>query len=265
MRYMKPEYFRQNEELIPLVLLVASAAFAVLIMVKTTSFFAASAKAEHVVKRAIEQNGSNAEDIEESVAKASAIADELKSESLFVPPAPKRGHPVTAVLGILGDEALIRGKWYKAGDNVRDAKIVAIEPTRVRIEWQGVEKVFSPIQTASQSGSAWPRSIGRGARAVAQAKGSPQKLAEMVQIGRQKRLGADPQLSDEQMAKFEQKAEKQRLAIEKKELQRFSRGDKKKVPTDPRKAAAQKKKTSSDIKKAKEKAAGKKTVKLSQK
>ena len=262
---MKPEYFRQNEELIPLVLLVASAAFAVLMMVKTTSFFAASAKAEHVVKRAVEQNGSNAEDIEESVAEASAIADELKKGSLFLPPPPKPGHPVTAVLGILGDEALIRGKWYKAGDNVRDAKIVAIEPTQVRIEWQGVEKVFTPIQAASRSGSILSRSTGRSARVVAQAKGSPQKLAEMVQIGRRESLGAGQQLSDEQIAKLEQKAEKQRLAIEKKELQKASAANKKKVQTSRSKAPAQKKKTSSDIRKAREKAAGKKTVRLTQK
>jgi len=31
-------------------------------------------------------------------------------------------------MGIFGDEALINGKWYKAGDKVADAKILAVNP-----------------------------------------------------------------------------------------------------------------------------------------
>ena len=49
------------------------------------------------------------------------------------------------MIGILGREALIGDKWYKVGDSVGDAKIVAIEPTKVKVVWDGQEKEFSPI------------------------------------------------------------------------------------------------------------------------
>ena len=58
------------------------------------------------------------------------------------------------MLGILGHEALINGKWYKVGDSVGEAKIVAIEPTKVRIAWNGQEKEFSPIGSSGRSGGA---------------------------------------------------------------------------------------------------------------
>ncbi len=67
--------------------------------------------------------------------------------------------------GILGDEVLINGKWYKAGDKVGDAKIVAIEAAQVRIEWEGKEKIFAPISAASAPNPGGPR------RAKAMAKG----------------------------------------------------------------------------------------------
>ena len=72
-KYMKLDYPGLKREVIPLVLLGASAVCAVLILVKTTSFFAASAKAETLVKRAAAQNGSNEKDIKEVVAKSTVI------------------------------------------------------------------------------------------------------------------------------------------------------------------------------------------------
>jgi hypothetical protein len=271
---MKPDYLRQKKELVPIVLFVASVALAALILIKATSFFATSARAERLVKKAVAQNQPNSEEMKECVAKSEAIADELKKKNLFAPPSPKQ-HPVSSVFGILGDEALIGNRWYKVGDKVQEARIVAIEPTRVRIEWEGREKVFAPLQATGQPDSGRPRAVRRSTRAGTQAKSSPQKLAEMVQIGRQEKLGAGSELSNEQIAKLKQKAEKQRLAIEKKEFQKLFAGDKKKpqagqkkkIPSDIRKAkerAAEKKK-SSDIKKSKEKTAKKKTSKLSQK
>ncbi|MHC4742368.1 MAG: hypothetical protein ACYS8Z_10670, partial [Planctomycetota bacterium] len=87
------------------------------------------------------------------------IANAIKKENLFVPVPPKR-HPVSAVLGIMGAEALINGKWYKVGDRIGDAKVIAVEPTQVKIEWDGNEKWFAPI--ASTGGSQGGPSGGRG-------------------------------------------------------------------------------------------------------
>ena len=55
---MKTDYSGLKKEMIPLVLLGASAVFGVLILVKTTSFFTGSAWAEGLVARAVERNDS---------------------------------------------------------------------------------------------------------------------------------------------------------------------------------------------------------------
>jgi type II secretory pathway component PulC len=137
-----------KDKFVVIVLLGASAFLGIMILVKVRGFFVASAWAENVVKRAVAQSKADADDMEKYLAESKTIADELKKKNLFAPPTPKK-HPVSQVSGILGDEVLIKDKWYKVGDKVGDAKIVAIEPTQVKIEWQGKEKVFAPISAVS--------------------------------------------------------------------------------------------------------------------
>lgn len=99
-------------------------------------------------------NGCEPNELQQHLDEAEKTADALKQGNLFVKQPPKT-HPVKQVDGILGEEVLISGKWYKAGAKVRDAKILAIGPTEVRIEWDGKETVFTPI-AASDSGSSRP-------------------------------------------------------------------------------------------------------------
>lgn len=139
------EHLKNKDELIPTVLLGVSVLCGILILVKVTSFFVASARAESVVKRAIKQNIADPKDIEKQFANSAAITEELKKDNLFAPPVPKQ-HPVTEVSGIFGDQVLIQNKWYSVGDTVKDAKIVAIGATAVTIEWDGKEKTFLPIE-----------------------------------------------------------------------------------------------------------------------
>ena len=94
---------------------------------------------------------------------------------MFAPPPPKQ-HPVKEVWGIFGDEVLIKNKWYKVGDTVGDAKVVAIGPTSVKIEWDGKEKVFAPIDAA---GPPEPR---ERKRAEPPAKEAAKGGAEMVEV-----------------------------------------------------------------------------------
>ena len=141
---MKIDYLRQKKELIPLVMFGASVVLAGLILVKTTSFFTTLARAENIVKKATVQNNVEANDIEKYFTKYKVLADALKKNNLFAPPPPKQ-HPVKEVSGIFGNEVLIKDRWYKVGDTVGDAKIVAIGPTQAIIEWDGVEKAFLPF------------------------------------------------------------------------------------------------------------------------
>lgn len=174
---MKLDYIKEKKELVSPVLLGISALFGVLILIKVAGFFMAPAKAEELVKRVVSQSKPDANDTEKYFAESKAIADELKKKNLFVPPTPKK-HPVKEVRGILGDEVLIGDKWYKAGDNVGDAKIVAIEAAQVRIEWEGKEKIFAPISAASSGGPDGPRRV----KAMAKGDDISTGRAEIVMV-----------------------------------------------------------------------------------
>jgi hypothetical protein len=184
---MKLDYLKEKKELVSVVLLGASAFFAVLILVKVTGFFTASARAESLVKTAIEQNNTDANDMDKYFAKYKVLADALKKNNLFVPPAEKQ-HPVQEVLGILGNEVLIKDKWYEVGDTVGDAKIVAIGPTQATIEWDGKEKTFAPIDAKGSSQPGGPRSP----RAAAKSSESKGGSAQMVTIQSPERPTGDP-------------------------------------------------------------------------
>ncbi len=180
---MKLDYLKEKKELVSVVLFGASAVLAVLILVKVTGFFTATARAEKIVKDAIAQNTTDANDMDKYFAKYKVLANELKKNNLFAPPAPKQ-HPVKEVLGIFGDEVLIgKDKWYKVGDTVADAKIVAIGPTKVTIEWDGKEKTFAPIDSKGSSQPGGPR----GSRAVAKAGEPGGGSAQMVAVGSERR------------------------------------------------------------------------------
>ncbi|HUU20073.1 MAG TPA: hypothetical protein VMW72_23180 [Sedimentisphaerales bacterium] len=141
---MKTDYLRQKKELIPLVMFGASVVLAVLILMKTTSFFTTLTRAESIVKKANVQNNVETNDMDKYFTKYKMLAEALKKNNLFAPPPPKQ-HPVKEVSGIFGNEVLIKDRWYKVGDTVGDAKIVAIGPTQATIEWNGAEKVFLPF------------------------------------------------------------------------------------------------------------------------
>jgi hypothetical protein len=147
---MKPDYLKTREDLTAVILFGVAVFLGVLILIRIGSFFVTTATAEKIVENAIAQSGSDPNDMEKHFVKSKEIAAKLKEKNLFTLPLPKQ-HPVKQVSGILGDEVLIDGKWYKAGDKIQDANIVAIEPTLVRIEWGGKEKTFAPISAASVS------------------------------------------------------------------------------------------------------------------
>ena len=146
-------------------LLAATALLGALILLRIAGYVAASTEAR-VLSARVDPNGQHADDVGKLLAPAKTRADELKKKNLFVMTPPKE-HPVREVLGILGDEALINGEWHKVGDSVDDAKILAIDPTKVRIAWEGQEKEFSPVESSGggEEGSSGrrgpPRSGGR--------------------------------------------------------------------------------------------------------
>lgn len=145
---MRLDSIKEKKELVALVLLGVSAFAATMIVLVVIGFFCASARAEKVAQSAGTDNSWAAKQLQAQLSKAKTVAEELKKKNLFAPPPPKQ-HPVREVRGILGAEVLIADKWYKLGDMVGDAKIVAIEPTLARIEWDGKTTTFAPISAPS--------------------------------------------------------------------------------------------------------------------
>ena len=215
---MKLNYLKEKKESVSIVLLWFSAFLGVLILIKVGGFFVASANAKTLVEKAVAQSKPDANDMEKYFAKSKAIADELKKKNLFAPPTPKK-HPVSQVLGILGSEALINGKWYKVGDNVGDAKVVAIEPALVRIEWDGREKTFAPMQAAGSSGPGGPRR--GGPEMASRTEGGPRAGAEMVVVGPQGpgRFGEEGFRGMRE--RFENMSEEERQAFRERMRERF--------------------------------------------
>lgn len=169
---------REKRELIPVALMGVSVLLAVMVLVKVTSFLATTAKAENMVRIAEMRAGLDGDDMEVHLAESKAVADGLKKKNLFAPP-PPRQHPVKAVIGILGKAALINDKWYRVGDRVGDAKVVAIEATQVRIEWDGKETTFAPITSSGPSGPGGRGQPGpRSARGGQGPAGPPTVVAE---------------------------------------------------------------------------------------
>jgi len=157
---MKLDNLKEKKELVATALFAVSALSVVLIVLKVTGYFVTSANAEETVTQAIKQSEPDAKNMTTQLGEIKKVADALKKQNLFSPPPPPQ-NPVQAVLGVFGDEAFINGKWYKAGAKVADAKIVAVTPTAVTVEWNGKETVFNPIDGGASPGPGGPSRPGR--------------------------------------------------------------------------------------------------------
>jgi hypothetical protein len=224
---------KKREELIPTILLGVSVLFGILILLKITGFFMASAKAKSIVEQAVEQNTPDPNNIEKQLASSAAITEELKKNNLFAPP-PARKNPVQEVSGIFGDQVLIRNKWYNVGDTIKDAKIVAIGATSVTVAWDGKEKIFLPIEAKLAEGKGGSK--GRPAAAQNREGGSDNqkgngKGAQEVTVRAEggsppQMLGARGRSGGGFMAmrqRFENMSDEERQAFRERMRQRFSR------------------------------------------
>jgi hypothetical protein len=182
---MRNEFCKDKTEWYAKVLAAVTVLLGALTFLRVAGFLSASSEARLMAVK-VDPNAQNAgasADLGKLLASGKAWADELKKKNLFVK-TPPRQHPVSEVLGILGDEALINGKWCKVGDSVGDAKIVAIDPTQVKVAWDGQEKEFSPIGSGGGGGQpperpgpsrpgGRPGSAGKAQVVVSNARGGP--------------------------------------------------------------------------------------------
>jgi len=146
---MKMESLRNKTEPLTKILFAVAVLLGALVFLKV-GFFVSASNAMMMAAQA-DPNEVGATDLTKVLAATKASADQIKKNNLFVPVSAKQ-YPVNEVIGILGREALIGDKWYNVGDSVGEAKILAIEPTKVKVVWNGQEKEFSPIGSSGAGG-----------------------------------------------------------------------------------------------------------------
>lgn len=144
---MKMEILKRTESLTRILLAVAILLGALTVL--KLGCFVSSSNALQAAQ--VEPNKAGPDEVKKVMAQSKARVEEIKKNNLFLPAA-ARQNPVSDVIGILGQEALIGDKWYKVGDSVGDAKIVAIEPTKVKVVWNGQQKEFAPITSTGPGG-----------------------------------------------------------------------------------------------------------------
>jgi len=147
---MKIGELRHKRQLISVGLLGISVVLGVFIVFDVVGYFSNAAKAERLVAEVTDQAKTDPNDTQKYFDKSKELAEQLKKKNPFMPP-PEKKNPVSKVTGIAAGEAFINGKWYKVGDKIGDAKVVAIEATCVKIEWDGKEHTFSPFDVKSEA------------------------------------------------------------------------------------------------------------------
>jgi hypothetical protein len=150
---MQTRTAERSRERISLGLAAAAVLFGASAFGKVAGFYVQRERLQGVFTLARSERDPNS--LKQCLGAARKTADTLKQNNLFIKTPPKQ-HPVKQVEGILGSEAFVGGKWYKVGDKIADAKIVAIGATKVEVEWDGKKTSFSPIQAASAGPPARP-------------------------------------------------------------------------------------------------------------
>jgi hypothetical protein len=117
-------------------------------LVKAMSLAWGTGRAQGLVRSAVSRSHADPNSVQRHLQEAKSLADTLKQKNLFIKRPPKE-NPVKQVNGILGSEVLIGDKWYKEGEKVGDARIVAIMPTEVKVAWDGKETTFAPMAAGS--------------------------------------------------------------------------------------------------------------------
>ncbi len=199
------KFHRDKAKPLTKILCAVAVLLGALIFLKVAGFFVSTSQAR-VLGAQADAASASVNDLKKLLAETKAAAEELKKKNLFVLATPKQ-FPVSDVLGIMGHEALINGKWYKVGDSVAEARIAAIEPTKVRIVWNGQEKEFSPIGSGAGARPDQPGSLGGrpgpggppkmvvagGRRGSGQMQGSGPSAEEMAQMRDQWKNATTPE------------------------------------------------------------------------
>jgi hypothetical protein len=197
-----------------------------LTLAKALSLAWGTTRAQGLVRGTVSRHAPDPNGLQRHLQEARSVADTLKEKNLFIKK-PPREHPVKQVDGILGSEVLIGDKWYKAGEKVGEAKIVAVGPTEARIEWDGKETTFSPMAAASaapappaspvadpkkEEGSPVPRPAPAAPVAAAPAAPAPGPEDSFAWLG----VSLSPQLKEKLLERWNKMSEQEKEMMKQK-------------------------------------------------
>jgi hypothetical protein len=152
-------------------MLVCSVLLAGLLCAKLVGYFITSTRAGELLRQTAVQEKEESDNAEVFIEDSKRIVEELKRKNLFTP-AVARECPVREVTGIMGSEALISGKWYKVGERIDDAIISVVEPSYIKVKWEGGEKTFVPSNTANKVQQATGKRLGAAVKVQDNRKGT---------------------------------------------------------------------------------------------
>ena len=145
---MNLEYIKNNKQYVGKAVMLVIFILIVLTAGKVFGFILTSYQMPLAIQSARNNFKQDDETVKKYIANHRNISDELKKSNLFVPPSTSTPK-LPVCTAILGDSALIDGKYYKAGDEISGATIVAVEAFEITVSWQGEEKKLIPFTVSN--------------------------------------------------------------------------------------------------------------------
>lgn len=123
----------------------------------------------------IQTSAQRYEQMQQEVDKAApSLADRIKplqEKNLFAPRPPKPTVPQATQ--ILGDAAFFTDKWVKVGEEIKGAKVIAVDSASVTLLWEGKEVKQYPFKIKSEGGGPAAPQGGRMGRSGPNGGGRP--------------------------------------------------------------------------------------------
>lgn len=197
---MKLDGIKNRKEYISKALFAVSLVLAVVTAGKVLGFAVSSVRTGSRIETAMAKNGQDDEAVKACIAANREAADKIKGRNMFAEPKAKPKPPTCNA--ILGSKVLINDKWYKVGDEVGGAKIIAIGPKEVTILWEEKEKKLFPFAESVKKDSDRPVSK--------PAKESRERRAQEVRPMREEGEGPGPGFGRRGMGRFFDMSEDER-------------------------------------------------------
>lgn len=167
------EMVKKTRRHIPAVLLTVSLVLAGVMTFKVMAYASASMTISARIANAVDAVNCEDEELKAYTVKYTNLASELKNKSVFAPPPPKKSSPVKQVAAIFGKEALINGKFYKEGDKIGEAELIAVKATYIVVKFNGKETKLAPIARATEYKTPAKKPVSKKEEVPAKKTGEP--------------------------------------------------------------------------------------------